>query len=192
MGAEGVYLHSPLLMGYGVVQPFLPAALGDASGAAVWRLIAIWRAVGWTLILPFMVYAPLRAMRRIDPRQRPGWSTSRLVLGLSLVVWIGILIAAYRGGGDQWDNPRYRAAFSGLQAVLVAWVLVAQRRRPDPWLRRAVVGIGFILLWFLPWYLRRYLFVPWPVDDVFKTLGLGFACAALFCLWDWAAHRDGK
>ena len=178
-----------MLLGYGIVQPFLPAALGDASGAAVWRGIAIWRAVGWALLLPLMIYAPLRAIRRIDREQRPGWSTRRLVLGLSLVVWIGILIAAYRGGGDQWDNPRYRAAFAGLQAVLAAWVLVAQRRAPDPWLRRAVVGIGLILFWFLPWYLRRYLYFPWPVDDVFKTLALGIASAVLFWVWDWAGHR---
>jgi len=183
------WTHLPLLLGYGIVQPFLPAALGDASGAAVWRVIATWRAVGWALLLPLMIYAPLRAIRRIDREQRPGWSTRRLVLGMSLVVWIGILIAAYRGGGDQWDNPRYRAAFAGLQAVLAAWVLVAQRCAPDPWLRRAVVGIGLILLWFLPWYLRRYLYFPWPVDDVFKTLALGLASAVLFWVWDWAGHR---
>ena len=90
-----------------------------------------------------------------------------------------MLIASYRGGGDQWDNPRYREAFAGLQVALAAWAWVAQRSRPDPWLRRALVAAGPILLWFLPWYLRRYVYLPWPVEDLFKTLGLGLASAVL-------------
>lgn len=178
------WTHAPMLLVYGVVQPFLPAALSDATGAIIWRGIAIWRAVGWTLLLVFLVYAPVRALRRID-RGAAG-NSIRWVLGLSLVVWLGILIASYRGGGDQWDNPRYREAFAGLQVALAAWAWTAQRTRPDPWLRRALVAAGLILAWFLPWYLRRYVYLPWPVEDLFKTLGLGIASAVLYWIWDWA------
>jgi hypothetical protein len=178
------WTHAPMLLVYGVMQPFLPAALSDATGAIIWRGIAIWRAIGWTLLLVFLIYAPVRAVRRIDVHA--GGNNIRWVLGLSLVVWLGILIASYRGGGDQWDNPRYREAFAGLQIALVAWVWASQRSRPDPWLRRALVGAGLVLAWFLPWYLRRYIYLDWPVEDLFKTLGLGIASAVLYWIWDWA------
>lgn len=180
------WAHAPMLLVYGIVQPFLPAALSDATGALIWRAIAIWRAAGWTLLLVFLIYAPLRAMRRVDAGSQDGTGNIRLVLGISLVVWLGILIASYRGGGDQWDNPRYREAFAGLQVALAAWVLAAQRARHDPWLRRALVSSVLILAWFLPWYLRRYTYLPWEVVDLFKTLGLGVATAVLYWVWDWA------
>ncbi len=180
------WTHAPILLVYGIVQPFLPAALSDATGALIWRAIAVWRAVGWTLLLVFLIYAPLRALRRVDVRGEDGTENIRLVLGISLVVWLGILVASYRGGGDQWDNPRYREAFAVLQVALAAWALAAQRVRHDPWLRRALVGAVLILAWFLPWYLRRYIYLPWEVVDLFKTLGLGIATAVLYWVWDWA------
>ncbi|MGW8249643.1 MAG: hypothetical protein ACWGO1_03295 [Anaerolineales bacterium] len=183
-------MHTPLLLAYGVVQPFLPAALSDTTGAVLWRAVAVWRAVGWTLLLVLLLYAPLRALRRIDAGAKDGMRDIRLVLAFSLVVWLGILIASYRGGGDQWDNPRYREAFAGLQVALAAWALAAQRQRRDPWLRRAVVGAVLILVWFMPWYLRRYIYLPWDVVDLFKILGLGVATAVLYWIWDWAGSNQ--
>jgi hypothetical protein len=47
-----------------------------------------------------------------------------------------------------------------------------------------------VLVWFLPWYLRRYTAFSWPVEDLFKTLGLGFTSAVLYWIWDWA--RENK
>lgn len=184
------WTHTPMLLVYGIVQPFLPAALSDATGALIWRAVAIWRAAGWTFLLVFLIYAPLRALRKIDHGGDRRNENTRLVLGLSLVVWIGIVVASYRGGGDQWDNPRYREAFASLQVALAAWAWAAQRHRRDPWLRRAMVGAGLILVWFLPWYLRRYVYLPWEVVDLFKTLGLGIATAVLYWLWDWAGTAD--
>ncbi len=98
-----------------------------------------------------------------------------------------ILTASYRGGGDLWDNPRYRVAFASLQVALVAWAWTEQRRAADPWLRRALVSVALILAWFVPWYLQRYLQLP--VGDLFKTFGLGIASAVLYILWDWARQR---
>jgi hypothetical protein len=174
------HIYGWIILLYGVVQPFLPAAL-IANGNWLWRGIAIWRALGWTVLLPFLVYAPLRALRK--PRQ---W----FVLVSSLAIWIVIFASSYRSGGDLWDNPRYRVAFASLQIALAAWVWVEQRRTPDPWLRRVLLGIGFVLLWFIPWYLRRYTPIDWPVVDVFKTIGLGVANAILYWIWDWA--RSGS
>ncbi len=172
------YLHAPLLIGYGVLRPFLPAALIAGSEALIWPWITIWRAIGWTILLLLLVYAPLRA-----------WSVrdrDRLAQVLTIVIWLGIIIASFRGGGDQDDNPRYRAVFASLQIALAAWAWVAYRRSKDAGFRRALVSIGIILLWFVPWYLRRYTPVVWPVVDLFKTIGLGVISAVLYILWDWA------
>ena len=180
-GLSPEWLHPWLLLGYGVVQPFLPAAL-IATGNPLWRLIALWRSLGWTLLLFMLLYAPFRAMRRF----RDQW----LAAGMSLVVWVSILISAYRGGGDQWDNPRYRVMFIVLQAALAGWVWGEQQRESDPWLCRIIVGTGLVLAWFIPWYIRRYYpQIPWAVTDVFKTLGLGLASAVLYGVFDWARNR---
>jgi hypothetical protein len=166
------------LLGYGVVQPFLPAALVARSNAPIWQWVAIWRSVGWTLLMALIIYAPFLALR--SRRNRP------FNLALSLIIWGVILIASYRAGGDLWDNPRYRTVFAGLQAALVAWVWIEHRRMADSWFRRALLAIGAVLFWFLPWYLRRYTSFPWPVQDLIKTIGLGLVTAFLLVLWDWA------
>jgi hypothetical protein len=174
-------VHLPLLLLYGIVQPFLPAALVASSQAPAWRWIVLWRSLGWTALLPLLLFAPLLAWRR--------GIRVNLAPVISLVVWLGILVASLRGGGDQWDNPRYRATFAGLQIALAAWAWVEQRRQPDPWLRRSLAGVGLVLAWFLPWYLRRYTLFNWPVVDLFKTLTLGLASAVLYWIWDWATEK---
>jgi hypothetical protein len=108
------------------------------------------------------------------------------------LVWAAILAASFRGGGDQWDNPRYRVAWIGLQATLSAWVWVSVRETHSSWLRRALVSMGLILLWWVPWYLRRVAPLSWPVSDVFLTFGLGLLSAGLYLTWElWRERRDG-
>lgn len=172
------WVQLPVLLAYGVVQPFLPAALIAPSDASVWYGIAVWRATGWTFLLAFLIYAPVLAFQK---RNRRAFN-----LALALILWFVILLASFRGGGDLWDNPRYRVMFAGLQAAVVAWALIEHRRLKDPWLRRALVVTGMVLAWFLPWYLRRYTNLVWPVVDLFKTLGMGLASAFLLLMWDWA------
>jgi hypothetical protein len=176
------WMHIWLILGYGSVQPFLPAAL-IATGNWLWRLIALWRSIGWTLMLILLLHGPYYAFDKIKETLVPAMMT--------LLVWGGILLAAFRGGGDQWDNPRYRVVFMVLQVALVAWVIVRQRETHDPWLRRITVGLGFVFAWFIPWYLRRYSDTfTWPVIDLFKTIALGFITAFLYWLWDWARNQD--
>jgi hypothetical protein len=170
--------HQPLLLAYGVLQPFLPAAVLSEGVAPVWYWIGVWRAAGWAVLLPFLLYAPLRALK--DRR------ASAFSLGLSLAAWAVILAASYRSGSDQWDNVRYRSAFAALQVALAAWVWAAQRARPDPWLRRILAGVVAVLAWFAPWYLRRISEFQWPVQDVVKTVGLGIATWVLYLIWEWA------
>jgi len=172
------WTHIWLLLGYGVVQPFFPAAL-IATGNPLWRIIGVWRALGWTTLLFLLAYAPIRVLRC----SRNRW----LSVGISLIAWLGILLSAYRGGGDQWDNPRYRLMFVVLQSALAGWVWNEQRHQPDPWLKRFFIGAGFIIAWLIPWYVRRYYpQISWAVVDVFKTIGLGMVSAVLFWIWEWA------
>lgn len=159
------WVNTPFLLGYGILQPFLPGALLD-QGFPIWKGIAIWRAIGWTLMLPFLLVAPLVLWNVKEKR--------RLMIGLFVVVWMGILIAALRSGGDLWDNPRYRVVFISLQSVLAAWVWVVQRSSKKPWLKWAIVGLSVIFIWFIPWYLQRGGLLNWPIDDVFVTLAFGF------------------
>ncbi len=170
------WFHMPFLMTYGVLRPFLPAAL-IARGAPVWWGIAIGRALGWTVVLAGLVYAPIGA--RLDRRRTLLW-------GLWLAVLLGMLVADYRGAADQWDNPRYRATWAVWQVVLVAWVWVSARQHRDPWLRRLIGGVAALFFWFLPWYLSRYTAFPWPEWDPFRPAALGLVSALMFALWDWA------
>ena len=177
-----VWTHTPALLLYGSVQPFLPAALIAISKASIWRIIAVWRAVGWAVLLPFLIYAPYRAWK-----ERKG--DHGFTLMLSLIIWAVVLIASYRSGGDLWDNPRYRASFAGVQIAVAAWAFIAQRRTRDPVFRWSLITIASILLWFLPWYLRRYTTFQWPFYNFFLTLGLGIGTAVILIILDW---RRGK
>jgi hypothetical protein len=170
-------LHLPLLVLYGAARPLLPAAL-VAGGAPIWQGIAIWRAFGWTILLLLLLYA-LWVWLRSTPRPA-------VIGALHVVVWAVILVASLRSGGDQWDNPRYRATLAGVQVAVAAWGVVTGRQTRDPWLRRALIGGLLVIAWFLPWYLRRYTPATWPVVDPFKALGLGIVSACLYFLWDWA------
>lgn len=172
------WTHTPALILYGSVQPFLPAALIAISKAPVWHAIAIWRAAGWALVLPFLLYAPYRAWKERK-------NDSGFTLTLSLILWAIILIASYRSGGDLWDNPRYRASFAGVQIAVAAWAFVAQRRTKDPVFRWALIVVISIVLWFIPWYLRRYTSFHWQIYNFFLTLGLGIGTAAVLIALDW-------
>jgi hypothetical protein len=173
-----LWTHLPMLLVYGVVQPFLPASLVAGSGAPIWQGIAIWRSFGWTILLIVLIYALFYAIRGGEDR-----SQARI---LTLIVWLVILLAAFRGGSDMWDNPRYRATLACVEIVLAAKIIVDVRQESDPWLRRALLMIGAILAWYIPWYMVRYYSIGWPVRDPFRTLGLGIATGSLLILADWA------
>jgi hypothetical protein len=167
--------HALILMAFGTAQPFLPAALLD-NGLPIWRFIAIWRAVGWTIMLAFLLLAPFLAGRK---ENRGG-----LLAGLIGLVWFGIWLSALRAGGDIWDNPRYRTVFVALEAAVFAWTWIEYRTRGGAWPRRIFIALGLLLFWFVPWYLQRYTDFQWPIESIFVTIGLGFASAVLFIIAD--------
>lgn len=168
--------HIPILVGYGILRPFLPAAVIASSSSPLWPWITIWRAAGWTILLGMLLYASLRSWNRKD--------NDRIAQALTLFTWLVIVIASFRGGGDQDDNPRYRAAFACIQIALAAWAWVSYRQTRDVWFRRAITILGLILAWFFPWYLRRYTTFEWPIENLFLTLGLGLVSSLLYLIWD--------
>lgn len=167
----------PFLVAYGVARPLLPAAL-LAGGSPLWQGIAIWRALGWTLVLGGLMLALLRVALERAWLRLPG-------------VWLGLilfqaLVASLRGGGDLWDSPRYRAILAFPQIALGVWGWLSQRERPSVWVPRVLQGAILGALWLFPWYVRRYTPLDWAVVSVFKTLGLGVVTLVLYTVMRWA------
>ena len=154
--------HLPFLVVYGLIQPFLPAAIA-APGNPLWKAIAILRSLGWFALVPPLIYGTIAAI------QKRGWRSLGAYLGV--LVWVTALLASYRAPGYQWDNPRYRAVFLVAQASLAAWAWVSARSEGDPWLRRTYVSLGLATLLVLDWYLGRYAGFP--------SLGLEATIAAV-------------
>lgn len=146
------WAHVPMATGNGLVQPFLPATLMDSTGLPLPRVIGIVRALGWFILLPFLLYAPLAALRG------EGWRS--LQTYLSLVVWVVIIGASYRLAGDQWDNPRARAVFLAPQMALAGWAWFHARKVKSPWLLRSGILVGVASLMFTHWYAGRYYQTP--------------------------------
>jgi len=146
------WAHMPLVVVYGLMRPFLPAAIID-HGAPLWRAIAVWRGLGWVALLPFLLYAPLSSLRK------SGWRD--LSTYLAFLVWLTALLASYRGAGDQWDNPRYRTVFLVAQAVVAGWAWVHAQESRSPWLWRTIFLVGISTTLFTIWYSGRYQWLPY-------------------------------
>ncbi len=169
------------VVGYGVTQPVLPPAFLEPT-TLTWHIIAIFRAVGWYAILPFLVYAPL-ASRHIQPgRERRFW------LWLVAFCWIWIVVCTVRAGGDQWDNPRYRLIFFGFQAMVAARGWYIWRRTRDPWFPRIVLLEVICLLLFTQWYVARYLHLGVHLP-IMVVLGLSLSSLFLVLIGGWLWDR---
>jgi hypothetical protein len=143
------WLHLPFIIFYGILQPVLPAAVA-APAPWIWRGLAIFRSLGWYVLLPLLAYAFIRMFTLPTSRKK------RLLLIMIMIVWVWILIASARAGGDQWDNPRYRTIFLPWMAVIVGWAVNFAKEKKDCWLGRALVIEGIFLAFFTEWYISRY------------------------------------
>jgi hypothetical protein len=170
-------LELPFLVIYGVIQPFLPAAI-VAPGAPIWKVIGIWRSLGWAMLLPLLTYATIRAPRKA------GWrSAMTFFVGY---IWVAALLSSYRAPSYQWDSPRYRAAFISMQALAAAWAWYTAQETRDPWLARLFVVFGILFGMFTLWYVSRYLggFLLSINAAILIGIGLSFAYLVVMALRD--------
>ena len=144
-------LRLPFVMVYGVLQPVLPAAIVEPT-TLIWKIIAILRALGWYVMLPVLTLSFVAASAERSEMKR------KVFLWLSFVVWGWILFTSLRGGGDQWDNPRYRTILLVWEAILAGVVWVWWQETKNPWFLRVIIMEGILLFVFGQWYASRYFY----------------------------------
>ncbi|HEX9838936.1 MAG TPA: hypothetical protein VGA72_06295 [Anaerolineales bacterium] len=145
------WMRLPFIAIYGTLQDVLPAAL-IVPTEFIWKVIYVARSLGWYLLLPMLVLAFVAAAGERSGKLRNLW------MWLSLLVWIWILLAALRAGGDKWDNPRYRTILFLWQSIVAGYVWVWWRETRSFWFRRVLACEVVFLLVFTQWYGSRYLY----------------------------------
>jgi len=145
-------LRLPFVAIYGILQPVLPAALVVPT-IPIWKIIYVSRALGWYALLPMLILSFVAGSSPTAGAKRS------LFVWLSLLAWTWILLAALRGGGDQWDNPRYRAILFLWQALIAGYAWVWWRETRSAWFVRVVVCEVVFILIFAQWYASRYFYV---------------------------------
>lgn len=174
------WMRLPFVMVYGTLQPVLPAILVVPT-TVIWKVIGILRAVGWYILLPALIVAPVAASGSGHEAKRKLW------MWLSLVAWGWILFTAMRGGGDQWDNPRYRTILFLWQAVLAGYVWVWWRETRNAWFTRVVFMEVVFVIVFGQWYVNRYLQIG--VQLPFAVM-VGLILGAWMLVLAWGVWRD--
>jgi hypothetical protein len=186
------WLRLPFVTIYGIFQPVLPAVFVEPT-TLTWRIIGITRALGWYLLWPLLLYTFIAAWKNEDPRER------RLWLRITVISWMWIILTALRGGGDQWDNPRYRAILLLWQALVAGYALACFipkggfRARSDSWLVRIFLVEGIFLAFFTQWYLSRYYHIGGQIPFGWMVaLIIGSSLIVLVGgeLWDRRQRRD--
>ena len=157
----------PFLTGYGLVQPLLPAAIAEPS-IVIWKSIAIARALGWYIILPFIVFGFFSIQKEKESNKR--W----LILWMAIFMAVWILLSSARAGGDLWDNPRYRLAFLPWISLFIAWAWNLAKQLKNGWLLRCILLIWSFVLLITHWYIGRYTdwFAPLDLKIYFGVFGL--------------------
>ncbi len=173
----------PFIVLYGLAQPVLPAAIA-APALPIWKVVAILRAVGWYALAPLLLYGILAAFKA-----RPG--SEKVVLlwfGAAILFWL--LLSSARGGGDQWDNPRYRTLFLPFMAAFAAWAVCHCLEKRDAWLVRGLLVELIFLGFFTSWYFSRY-YKWWGRMPFWQMVAwiVGLSALVLASGWLWDARR---
>ena len=149
------WMRLPFVAVYGILQPVLPAAFFEPT-KPIWQVIYILRAAGWYALLPALVMSFGAAAGQGVSQKRAEHSRS-VILWLALLAWTWILLSALRGGGDSWDNPRYRTILFVWESILAGYVWVWRRETRNAWFERVIWCEVVFLLVFSQWYASRYL-----------------------------------
>jgi hypothetical protein len=157
------WMQLPFVMVYGVFQPVLPAAIVEPT-TLIWRIIGVMRALGWYALLPVLILSFVAAAGSKSISDRKLWAW------LSVVMWCWILLASLRGGGDQWDNPRYRAILFLWQAILAGHVWVWWRETRSLWFGRMFAMEAVFVFVFGQWYVNRYYQFGFQLQFVYMVV----------------------
>lgn len=147
----------PFVAVYGLLQPVLPAALVVPT-LPIWKVIYVLRALGWYALLPLLILSTI-AGASLPVEKNRAESRRSIFIWLSLLSWTWILLAALRGGGDQWDNPRYRMLLFVWEALVAGQVYVWWHETRNAWFARVVACEAVFVLIFGQWYASRYFYV---------------------------------
>ncbi len=160
------WIRLPFIAIYGIFQPVLPATFIHPT-KLIWALIGFLRALGWYALLPMLILSfgaaagsrsgKMRAEQSTDLRDATVSKGRSIILWFSLLVWIWILLAALRAGGDLWDNPRYRTILLVWESILAGYVWVWWKETRNPWFVRIISMEGVFLAIFTQWYASRYI-----------------------------------
>lgn len=190
IGAIGEAFRPLFYTLYGLARPLLPAAIAATRPPWIWKAIDITRSAGWYLLIPLLLYSFWTVWKA-----RPA-AVKRTLVWFAAAVLAWLLISSARAGGDQWDNPRYRAIFLPWLALLAGWALCWAVEHRDAWLPRWLLVEGIFLGFFTQWYFTRYYpelgwskmpfwaYPAWIVALSAVVLGGGW-------LWD-RLRRDAK
>jgi len=171
------WMRLPFVAIYGMLQPVLPATFMKPT-VLIWKLIGFLRALGWYAILPLLILS-FGAAAGASSRQ-----TRNLLLWLALLVWTWILLAALRGGGDLWDNPRYRTLLFLWQSILAGYTWVWWRETRSIWFGIVVIMELVFIVIFTLWYGSRYYHWPGQLPfPIMVALILGLWMAILGVGW---------
>jgi hypothetical protein len=173
-------IQMPVVVAYGLARPVLPAAIAEPAESALWKVIVIFRSIGWYALVPFLIYSIFAVWKERDPDKR------RRVIWLVLAVVLWLLIASARGGGDATDNPRYRILFIPWMALLAAWAVDWALTHRDAWLWRWILIEAIFLGFFTNWYFSRY-FLLWGRLPFWHMTAwiLGLSALVLIGGWVW-------
>lgn len=151
------WMRLPFVAVYGILQPVLPAAFFEPDNR-LWQVIYIVRALGWYVLLPMLILSFGAGAGQGSGQKR------NVILWLSLLIWTWILLSSLRGGGDTWDNPRYRAILFVWEAVLAGIVWTWWRETRNAWVGRILACEAVFLLVFSQWYASRYFYWGGKLD----------------------------
>jgi hypothetical protein len=174
------WMQMPFVMIYGFLQPVLPAILIYPT-TIVWKVIGILRAFGWYAMIPLMILSPLVGATFPDVKRR------KVILWLSFIIIAWILFTALRGGGDQWDNPRYRNILFLWQSIVAGHVWLWWRETKNAWLQRVVLMELLLILVFGNWYLERYVYIG--IELPFQQM-VAIILGAWALIFGWGILRD--
>jgi len=165
----GEQYRVPFIITYGLAQPVLPATI-IYPGIPLTRAIAIFRAVGWYLLIPLMVSGFLLFWKQ------PNKKNKRIMLFFFILIIAWTLISSARAGGDQWDNPRYRSIFLAWMAFTAGWAWVETITKHSFWLWRLLLVEIIYTSFFIQWYLSRYYGIFkrmdfWPMIKLLLVIG---------------------